>query len=101
MVESIPQSAYRYTREFQGKYTGNSSNREPTPVFHLWIDTILTTPLVRPIGRIVEAFVRIAGLERTIGPFPANTQHCTTRSQGWLRLLGQKFFRDKWTCLSG
>src|SRR5260370_42152204 len=21
--------------------------------------------------------------------------------QGWLRLLGQKFFRDKWTCLSG
>jgi multidrug efflux pump subunit AcrB len=21
--------------------------------------------------------------------------------QGWLRLLGQKFFRDKWFCLSG
>ena len=21
--------------------------------------------------------------------------------QGWLRLLGQNFFRDKWTCLSG
>jgi hypothetical protein len=21
--------------------------------------------------------------------------------EGWLRLLGQKFFRDKWICLSG
>jgi hypothetical protein len=24
-----------------------------------------------------------------------------TGRQGWLRLLGQKFFRDKWICLSG
>jgi hypothetical protein len=37
MAESIPQSAYRYTGEFRGKYTGNSHNREPTPVFHLLI----------------------------------------------------------------
>ena len=35
MVESIPQSAYRYTGRFRGKYTGNSHNSEPTPVFHL------------------------------------------------------------------
>ena len=35
MVESIPQSAYRYTGGFRGKYTGNSHNRAPTPVFHL------------------------------------------------------------------
>ena len=27
--------------------------------------------LVRPIGRIVDVFLRIAGRERTIGPFSA------------------------------
>ena len=33
MVESIPQSAYRYTGGFRGKYTGKSHNRDPRPVF--------------------------------------------------------------------
>jgi hypothetical protein len=50
----IPQSAYRYTGEFRGKYTGNSCNREPAPVFHLLIDAPLTTALVSPIRRTVE-----------------------------------------------
>jgi hypothetical protein len=45
MAESIPQSAYRYTGKFRGKYTGNSHSQEPTSVFHLWIDSILTTRL--------------------------------------------------------
>jgi hypothetical protein len=36
MAESIPQSAYRYTGEFRGKYTGNSYGREPAPVFTYW-----------------------------------------------------------------
>jgi hypothetical protein len=31
MADSIPQSAYRYTREFRGKYTRNSYRREPAP----------------------------------------------------------------------
>jgi hypothetical protein len=34
MAESIPQSAYRHTSEFRGKYTGNSRNRGPAPVLH-------------------------------------------------------------------
>jgi len=54
MADSIPQSAYRYTGEFRAKYTGNSYNREPAPVFHLLIDALLTTALVSLIGRIVE-----------------------------------------------
>ena len=35
MVQSIPQSAYRYTGGFRGKYTANSHNRALMPVFHL------------------------------------------------------------------
>jgi hypothetical protein len=30
-----------------------------------------------------------------------NMDQSRLRDQGWLGLLGQKFFRDKWTCLSG
>jgi hypothetical protein len=37
MADSIPQSAYRYTGEFRGKYTGNSYNREPVPLFQIMI----------------------------------------------------------------
>jgi hypothetical protein len=29
------------------------------------------------------------------------TRQPYTGEEGWLRLLGQKFFRDKWICLSG
>jgi hypothetical protein len=32
---------------------------------------------------------------------PELIQQVTLKKQGWLRLLGQKFFRDKWICLSG
>ena len=45
MAESIPRSAYHYTGAFRGKYTGNSHNCEPTPMLHLWIDSILATRL--------------------------------------------------------
>jgi hypothetical protein len=57
MAESIPQSAYRYTGGFRGKYIGNSYNREPMPVFHLLINALRAShyAFVSPIGRILEA----------------------------------------------
>jgi hypothetical protein len=57
MAESIPQSAYRYTGEFRGKYSGNSHSREPTPVCHLLIsllcareDGLLTCSVIGGFG---------------------------------------------------
>jgi hypothetical protein len=51
MAESIPQSAYRYTGEFRGKYTGNRADAGVSPV----VDALLIYALASPIGRIVEA----------------------------------------------
>jgi len=54
--------------------------------------------LVRPIGRIVEVFLRIAGLERTIGPFSATLGHSTNRKhrlEAALRSLGYPYANEE------